>query len=167
MKIYTKKGDSGQTDLRGTRMNKGGAAFELLGTLDELCAHLGLIRVLKNMPPDAYYIEETIKQLFDLMGELAGYGAFDWAERATLLEREIDALSAKTPPLKGFVIPGGCEVSARADVARTVARRAERLLYRQDEEISDGIRAYVNRLSDYLFIFARYNDFWYNGRVDG
>ncbi|RME34049.1 MAG: cob(I)yrinic acid a,c-diamide adenosyltransferase [Gammaproteobacteria bacterium] len=158
-KVVTRTGDSGQTGLAdGSRVDKGGLRIEAIGAVDELNAQLGLL--LAHGLPDAIRCElDPIQhRLFDLGGELALPGTAVLGDPAVeSLERALEALNAGLPPLREFVLPGGCPQAARAHVARAVCRRAERALWRLDgeEPLNPAALRYLNRLSDLLFVVAR------------
>lgn len=168
MRIYTKTGDKGETSLyRGGRVPKDAPRLEAYGTLDELNAHLGLALAL--LPADAdladvvTQVRRAQRDLFCLGAQLATLGDQPPAWRideadVTRLERAIDAMEAELPPLTTFVLPGGHAAGAALHVARTVARRAERQIVGvgRQEAIEPLIVIYVNRLSDYLFVLARF-----------
>jgi len=158
-KIYTRTGDDGSTGLGdGSRVDKDCARVAAYGTVDELNALLGV--VLACTLPDA--VRELLvgvqHQLFDLGGELCipGHAAIADADVAHL-EQRLDAFNADLPPLKDFILPGGGMAAAQCHVARTVCRRAERLLVtlaRLEAVRPQAIR-FLNRLSDLLFVIAR------------
>ena len=142
----TKSGDQGETSLfDGQRVPKTHPRIELVGVLDELNSHLGLAGGLEDL--------QTV--LFDLGAVVAEPGnRADFAEVLSHLEADAEALEATLPPLQNFILPGGHERAARLHVARSVWRRAERVAV--DLGGMDGdILAYLNRLSDYLFLLAR------------
>jgi cob(I)alamin adenosyltransferase len=165
MKIYTKHGDDGGTALfGGGRVAKDDVRIEAYGTLDELSAHLGLVR--SQTPPDG--VEELLQaiqsDLFVLGAQLAaptvdrppaGALADKDVER---LERAIDAMEANLAPLRNFIVPGGSPVAAALHVARVVCRRAERRLVTLGRQaaLPDSAIPYLNRLSDLLFVLARF-----------
>ncbi|MDA9820473.1 cob(I)yrinic acid a,c-diamide adenosyltransferase [Salibacteraceae bacterium] len=164
MKVYTKKGDSGKTSLLGgSRVSKDHGRIEAYGTVDELNAHLGLLR---DMAPDyEVSIQRIQDELFDLGSLLAmekGENSFNLPEiqehQIKRLEKEIDEFNEDLSDLKNFIIPGGCLAASQAHIARTVCRRAERNLVTLSEvEILDTkLLAYLNRLSDYFFVLARH-----------
>ena len=164
MKVYTKKGDSGKTSLLGgSRVTKDHGRIEAYGTVDELNAHLGLLR---DMAPDyEVSIQRIQDELFDLGSLLAmekGENSFNLPEiqehQIKRLEKEIDEFNEDLSDLKNFIIPGGCLAASQAHIARTVCRRAERNLVTLSEvEILDTkLLAYLNRLSDYFFVLARH-----------
>lgn len=165
MKIYTKKGDRGETSLLGgSRVPKDHLRIESYGTVDELNSHLGLLRdMLKGD-----YHDELVRiqnELFDLGSLLAlekGDHKFELKQidgsQVEWLESEMDRMNEDLEPLKNFILPGGCLPASQAHVARVVCRRAERLLVSlsETEELEDTLIAYLNRLSDYLFVLARH-----------
>jgi cob(I)alamin adenosyltransferase len=154
MKIYTRQGDQGQSRLpNGKPMSKSDPIFEALGELDLLSAHLGLAGALKP---------SFLDKLLKVQGELLVLGAHLGDSRqpsisetaATRLESEIDEMETQLPPLKNFILPGGCELAARLHVARGVCRSAERKLAALPPDNTTS--AYLNRLSDWLFVAARF-----------
>lgn len=168
MRIYTKTGDKGETSLyRGGRVPKDAPRLEAYGTLDELNAHLGLALAL--LPADAglddaaAQVRKCQRDLFCLGAQLATLGDQPPAWRiveadVTALEGAIDAMEAELPPLTTFILPGGHPAGAALHVARTVARRGERLIVGvgREDALDPLIVTYVNRLSDYLFVLARF-----------
>ncbi|MDD3517786.1 MAG: cob(I)yrinic acid a,c-diamide adenosyltransferase, partial [Chromatiales bacterium] len=158
-RIYTRTGDDGTTGLAGgARRRKDDARIEAIGTVDELNAQLGWLRA--GAVPDMVDGELLAIQndLFDLGAELAMPGERPFAAaRVVWLEERLDAHNARLPPLAEFVLPGGNDACARAHVARTVCRRAERRLVALAavEDVGADALHYLNRLSDYLFVLAR------------
>ena len=167
MRIYTRTGDGGETALLGgRRVRKSALRVEAYGELDELNACLGLAVASPADAQTAKLLIEVQRHLFALSARVA-----DTRERGetspekttfpeahvTMLERAIDLAEDTLPPLKTFVIPGGTEVGARLHLARTVCRRAERRLVAlaAQENIPPVFLAYLNRLSDLLFVLAR------------
>lgn len=174
MNIYTKSGDGGETRrIDGRCVRKSDPLVEALGTLDELNSHVGLclaeaMRSAKDSSACdgreaiAPRLETIQRQLFCLGATLGGVAAGDQASitAETLGEMEtwIDAVSRSLPPLHRFLLPDGGELSARLHVARTVARRAEREIVRYADTggaVPPAALAYINRLSDLLFVAAR------------
>jgi cob(I)alamin adenosyltransferase len=168
MKIYTKTGDSGTTGLfAGPRVFKDSPRIAAYGSVDELNAILGM--VLQSLSPGADQPARIITQiqsdLFSIGAELATPDPVAQgmcllpASRASDLERSIDEMEETLPPLKNFVLPGGCPASASLHWARTVCRRAERDVVHLSQQagIADcgRIIIYLNRLSDWLFVAAR------------
>ena len=162
--IYTKRGDGGQTSLgNGRRVPKSHGTLEVLGNLDELTSQLGLAKA--NLPPGESDLLEQIetlqRELITLMGELAGAprsGHGITAASIEAMEARIDQYSPCFSQLHTFVLPGGTVASANLDVARTIARRAERSLGKAGLPLAVHQR-YMNRLSDYVYAMARYLDF--------
>lgn len=168
MKIYTKTGDDGTTSLfSGGRVPKHHLRVESYGTVDELNSHLGLVRAYKPSEILDTLLENIQNHLFRLGSDLATplSAKADWLVRlsdedVTWLETQIDTLSEALPDLNNFVLPGGVPAAAHLHVARTVCRRAERLVtaLSDNEEITEASMIYLNRLSDCLFTMARYEN---------
>lgn len=164
--VYTKTGDNGTTSLvGGARVKKTNLRIEAYGTVDELSANLGLLASWMKDGHDKSLIEHIQNELFVVCSylatdqtktELRDSCKIDPSE-ITLLENEIDKIQASTPPVNGFVLPGGSHQAAQAHVCRTVCRRAERrvLLMGEKAKVSSIIIQYINRLSDYLYVLAR------------
>lgn len=166
MKIYTKTGDKGTTSLvGGTRVPKTHIRLEAYGTVDELNSHLGLLITYLPDAQDRDFLQQVQDKLFVVGSHLATDqektklkdASVITPEQVETMEREIDRLDALLPPLTAFVLPGGSRGAAVCHVCRTVCRRAERriLALSEQAEISSELLAYVNRLSDYLFILSR------------
>ena len=158
-KIYTRTGDDGTTGLGdGTRLAKDDLRVEAMGSVDEVNSVIG--RVLANeIPPGVRECLERIQHdLFELGAELClpGVTKID-ASHVERLEKELDGFNADLAALKEFILPGGSPAAADAHVARTVCRRAERMLvtFGKSESGGEAGRRYVNRLSDLLFVIAR------------
>ncbi len=166
MKIYTKKGDSGNTSLiGGKRVPKNDIQIEAYGTVDELNSWIGLIR-------DQEIPEEQIKQLLEIQDRLFTIGSLlaQSPEGSAMklpqlneidiekLEEKIDKMNESLPPMTSFVLPGGHTTVSYTHIARCVCRRAERLsvALSQVNEGLELILKYLNRLSDYLFVLSRY-----------
>ncbi len=158
VKIYTKTGDKGETSLfGGVRVPKDDPRIEAYGTVDELSSFLGVARASwPSSPLDAEF-GRIQSDLFDIGAHLAAPGSsrFPGADPARVaeLETSIDAMEGELAPLRNFILPGGCVAAGHLHVARTVCRRAERLVVALREESSV---VYLNRLSDFLFVAARY-----------
>ncbi len=161
-RIYTRGGDKGTTALaNGNRVSKTSARIEALGTVDELNSHLGLLITQLDAQPS---LQQTLMlrqhELFDLGGELAVADP-DYvvicAEMISGIEQELDQLNQQLPPLKEFILPGGTPAAAQCHVARTLCRRAERRLtaVAESEAVNPEAVAYLNRLSDLLFVCCR------------
>lgn len=163
MRIYTRRGDTGETGLLGgARIRKDDIRIEAIGTVDELNTVIGWAQAAcKHVPEWLPAVQVT---LFDIGAQLASpqqtKQAADTAIEAShveQLEQWIDNIEEQLPPLRHFVLPGGCELAARLHMARAVARRAERAVLRLDEQhsVDPIILQYINRLSDLLFVAAR------------
>lgn len=164
-RIYTRAGDAGETSLGdGSRVPKTDLRIEAYGTVDELNSSLGL--VLAGELPDEFrtWVEQIQNDLFDLGADLAVPLADERRERLRVttgqverLEELCDLVNDRLEPLRSFVLPGGTETAARLHVARAVCRRAERsaAALAQLQESNPAALAYLNRLSDLLFILAR------------
>lgn len=167
-RIYTKTGDDGSTGLvGGQRVKKASLKVSAYGDLDELNAHLGVCYTLALQSTSKHIQDMLIviqNELFDIGAELATPAGSEWPgmikaspNHVLQLERWIDDLNANLPELKSFILPGGTALNAHLHVARTVCRRAERaiLALHETESVSAIILAYINRLSDLLFVTAR------------
>jgi cob(I)alamin adenosyltransferase len=171
VKIYTRAGDRGQTSLlRGGKVRKDDPRIEAYGTVDELNAVIGVVRSAWPESPLDLSLEQVQRDLFDL-GALLAAGASDprfpgvGSGRVSQLEEQIDMMEAELEPLTAFILPGGTPQAAQFHTARTVCRRAERLVV-QLEPLSDfeSSVTYLNRLSDFLFVAARYSNLKQGGR---
>ncbi|HCV42573.1 MAG TPA: cob(I)yrinic acid a,c-diamide adenosyltransferase [Bacteroidetes bacterium] len=166
MKIYTKTGDKGDTSLfGGQRVPKDALRIEAYGTVDELNSVLGIVLADNANARIAEILTHIQNQLFYLGADLATPRSATAktikrieTKDAHSLEKIIDSLQGHLKPLKRFVLPGGSPVAARIHFARTVCRRAERIAVRlsRNEDIGGAILIYLNRLSDLLFVLARY-----------
>ena len=165
-RIYTKGGDQGKTSLGdGTRVAKHTARVSAYGTVDEANATIGLARQHTGGDADAM-LGRIQNDLFDLGADLCRPGhdfddpkALRVRESQVLrLEREIDAMNAELQPLTSFVLPGGTAAAAALHLARTVTRRAERLVVElaEAEAVNPAAIRYLNRLSDHLFVMSRW-----------
>ena len=175
-KIYTRTGDDGSTGLGdGTRVSKDSARVAAYGTVDETNATIGLVRI--ELTPDLADLDAMLARiqndLFDLGAELAtpddgtpkDYEPLRIiASQAERIEHDIDKLNIELKPLRSFVLPGGSRAAAALHLARTVSRRAERLMValaaQEPERIGRPALIYMNRLSDFLFVASR----WVNDR---
>jgi len=170
MKIYTKTGDDGTTGLfSGERVPKYSLRVDTYGTIDELNAYIGLITTLE--------IDKRLKEPLEKLNNLLFMAGSDLAtpldsdrkykidriknEHTRWLEEKIDDYTEELPPLKSFILPGGTMAAGMLHVARTVCRRAERLLVRlsNEEKVSGELLVFMNRLSDFLFTAARMANF--------
>jgi cob(I)alamin adenosyltransferase len=159
MKIYTRTGDSGETSLfGGSRVAKDDPRIEAYGTIDELNSAIGVVRASWPSSPIDKQLNAIQSDLFDIGAHLAAPGNDRFAgvepRRIDELERAIDAMESELQPLTNFIIPGGSLPAAELHIARTVCRRAERRVVALED--NPATVAYLNRLSDYLFVAARY-----------
>ncbi len=167
-KIYTKTGDTGNTGLiGGTRVPKNHIRIASYGTVDELNAHIGLLRDLLAGSQGHDMLREIQYRLFTIGSSLARdpdkeinmYVPDLLESDVLLLENEIDEMNKILPEMKNFILPGGHITVSTAHICRTVCRRAERLIVEladSDSKTPSTILKYMNRLSDYLFVLARY-----------
>ena len=156
MKIYTRTGDGGQTSLfGGTRVSKSDARIEAYGTVDELNSFLGVTGDLDGMAA-------IQSDLFEIGAHLASPGTSRFPgvdpQRIEDLERAIDTMERELAPLTTFILPGGSATASQLHIARTVCRRAERrvVALEDDSPATQSTITYLNRLSDYLFVAARF-----------
>ena len=179
-RIYTRTGDAGETALgTGERVSKAHLRIQAYGTVDETNATLGLVR-LHTATAEMQKLDQMLariqNELFDLGADLCvpdtgkdlGYEPLRiLPKQYERIEAEIDELNAELSPLRSFVLPGGHPAAAHLHLARTVCRRAERLVVdlssHEGEHVSEGAIAYVNRLSDFFFVASR----WANARAGG
>ena len=160
--IYTATGDNGTTSLiGGTRVSKNHPRVEAYGTLDELNAHLGILAAAVEDEETIVFIEEIENNILTIGCELACEGKempTVAQEKTRRLEKEIDKLEASLPPMHDFILPGGGEAAARANLCRTVCRRAERAMVTVNGicQVPQESMVYINRLSDYLFLLQRF-----------
>ncbi len=179
--LYTRTGDEGMTSLvGGTRIAKHSPRVSAYGEVDELNAHIGLVRAYADMieaaSDDSRLLQAVSARLFDIGSHLAT--PFPSGKEIPVvisdgdirsLEDRIDYLDNLLPPQRTFILPGGCVASSEAHVARTVCRRAERAILsfveESGERVEPRVLRYINRLSDYLFILARAMNH-YNGVSD-
>ncbi|MCH7402081.1 cob(I)yrinic acid a,c-diamide adenosyltransferase [Belliella kenyensis] len=165
MKIYTKTGDQGTTSLLGgKRVPKGHPKIDAYGTVDELNAFIGLLRDQEVNKGRIDILKEIQDRLFTIGATLATEVGKTNVKRPDIheddleiLEREIDAMETKLPPLKHFILPGGHQAVSFCHVARTVCRRTERAVIdlMEIETVDEILVKYLNRLSDYLFVLGR------------
>ncbi|CAN5362393.1 cob(I)yrinic acid a,c-diamide adenosyltransferase [soil metagenome] len=172
MKIYTKTGDKGTTSLfGGTRVPKHHIRIESYGTVDELNAHIGLLKDQKTGPHTKEILNRIQDRLFTIGSTLAtepekatlkngkdrlGISRIS-AKDIELLEQEMDRMNDELPPMTNFILPGGHESVSFCHIARCVCRRAERMATALHEisPFDEMVLMYLNRLSDYLFVLAR------------
>lgn len=164
MSIYTKGGDKGTTSLVHTKnVSKSDDRIQLEGTIDELTSHIGVVKTMVSDGDTIRFLEKIQETLITVMAGVADpynreYKIND--DKTELLEEEIDRLEALFNRPKQFILPGVCRLSAEIDVTRTVARRAERALAAVSVKFGSdtGTKKYMNRLADYLYVLARYED---------
>lgn len=179
-RIYTRTGDKGETALgSGTRVSKAHLRIHAYGTVDETNSVIGVARLHTSTDPFIkldLMLARIQNELFDLGADLCVPDTGKKPDHEPLrilpkqyerLEREIDDLNAELAPLRSFVLPAGHAAAAHLHVARTVCRRAERLIVelqsKKNEPVSEGAIAYINRLSDFLFVASR----WVNAKATG
>lgn len=167
MKIYTRTGDKGQTSLLGgKRVPKDHVRIEAYGTIDELNSHLGMLRDLAGTHQRELIISIQ-ERLFSLGSRLASASTEEadkfkvpHVEEADIiaLETAMDRMDAELPEMRNFILPGGHPTVSQAHICRTVCRRAERLVVSiaEQEQLPETIVRYLNRLSDLLFVLARW-----------
>jgi cob(I)alamin adenosyltransferase len=168
MKIYTKTGDKGTTSLiGGTKVSKAHLRIEAYGTVDELNSYIGLCKDLLTDKNSNKVLQEVQDRLFTIGAALACDPEKETKmkipdleeEDITLLEKEIDKMNETLPPMKSFILPGGHITVSHIHISRCICRRAERCCVRleaEQNEVEPIIIKYLNRLSDYLFVLARY-----------
>ncbi|MBK7843075.1 MAG: cob(I)yrinic acid a,c-diamide adenosyltransferase [Bdellovibrionales bacterium] len=179
-KIYTGRGDLGQTSLvSGKRVSKSHTRIAAYGTIDELNSSLGLVgaelQSLSNLANLAGFVRQGLDEIQNLQNQLFSVGSHlacdeeSFSHRLPILgpgmsehlERQIDEWTKQLPALTEFILPGGCKASAFLHLSRTICRRAERLVTQLIEEggqVEPFILVFLNRMSDYLFVFARYTN---------
>jgi len=165
MKVYTRKGDKGTTGLiGGTRVPKFSLRIEAYGTIDELNSYIGLLRdkiLTDNFKVELIEIQDRLFTLGSLLAQEPEKTSMKLPEiyqtDIEFLENSIDTMEESLPPMKSFILPGGHETVSFCHIARCVCRRAERLVTElsQETKIDELILAYLNRLSDYLFVYSR------------
>lgn len=165
VKIYTKTGDKGKTSLYdGRRVSKASEIIELLGAIDELNAYLGILVIYMDNLKDLVYKRQ--EELMKLSAMIATYNGkvnpkshykID-KDTVITIENEMDKWQKELPSLKHFILPGGTNAASKAHFARTLCRRAERILVslHEQEPMPPVILEYINRLGDWLFLLARY-----------
>jgi cob(I)alamin adenosyltransferase len=163
-KIYTRTGDTGSAGLvDGSRVSKASARMAAIGDIDEANASTGMAIALLHDDGLGEQLRRVQNELFDLGADIATPGEIEGALRITSaqverLEREIDAMNSNLEPLRSFILPGGSADVAALHLARTVVRRAERsaVALAEAEQVTPAALAYLNRLSDLLFVAARF-----------
>ncbi|AHF15548.1 cob(I)yrinic acid a,c-diamide adenosyltransferase [Niabella soli] len=169
-RIYTKTGDKGTTALiGGTKVSKADLRIEAYGTVDELNSYTGLCKELLSDVRSKEILQEVQDRLFTIGAVLAQDPDKKTKmtlpdlheEDIVLLEKEIDVMTGQLPEMKSFILPGGSVPVAQLHIARCICRRAERLVVGLSETspVEPVVPKYLNRLSDYLFVLARYTGF--------
>lgn len=168
-KIYTKKGDGGFTSLvGGERISKASPRIEAYGTIDELNAFIACLLEEIDNKHDSRFLLQIQYNLFSLGSYLASEAGIMTCpvteENVKEIELEMDEIDALLPPLKHFILPGGCKSNALAHVCRTICRRAERNIFSipDIDKMNENALQYVNRLSDYFFLLSRKYNFLKN-----
>jgi cob(I)alamin adenosyltransferase len=172
MAIYTRKGDKGKTSLgSGVRVSKDSLRVEAYGTIDELNAHLGLVKAQLGLSGKKYagYLSEIVNLIQD---DLFSVGAYlsnpansnlvsELSKQTEMFEKLIDDMMVQMPEITNFTVPGGTVIAAQFHVCRTIARRAERCLVSliKKEKVNEDVVKYINRLSDLLFTMNRFANF--------
>ena len=167
-KVYTRTGDAGMTSLvSGNRVSKDDVRVEAYGTVDELNSNIGVLMHSSKLddPDIVALLRKAQNKLFNIGAYLANdredatlYGLTQ--EDVTALEKMMDEMNEELPPMTGFVLPGGTRLSAQADRCRTITRRAERrvVTLNRSAHVEPLVLEYLNRLSDFFFVFARFNN---------
>ena len=166
MKIYTRTGDDGTTGLiGGSRVKKYNLRLEAYGTVDELNSFIGVVRSQQTDEHSDKILEKIQNKLFVIGAHLASDDSITLIKKQMpvgeteirMLEEEMDTMNEQLPELRNFILPGGCQATSFCHVARTVCRRAERLIVELSEkvQIDANLIIYINRLSDYLFVLSR------------
>lgn len=167
-KVYTRTGDAGMTSLvSGNRVSKDDVRVEAYGTVDELNSNIGVL--LHSTKLDDQEIIDCLRRAQNKLFNIGAYLANDTPgatlygltqDDVTALEKLMDEMSEELPPMRGFILPGGSRLSATADRCRTITRRAERrvVALSHTAQVEPLVLEYLNRLSDFFFVFARYNN---------
>ncbi|MGI9302397.1 MAG: cob(I)yrinic acid a,c-diamide adenosyltransferase [Gammaproteobacteria bacterium] len=178
-KIYTRTGDGGDTGLSdGSRVDKDSARVTAMGDVDELNSVIGMVLCQELSSPVRECLTDVQHDLFNIGGELSIPGhSLVSADDVERLETTLDGFNDALPPLDEFILPGGGEAAAACHLARTVCRRAERSIISlaREEDVSQQVRQYLNRLSDLLFVLCRVTAresghgevFWRSSRTKG
>lgn len=162
MKIYTKGGDQGHTQIytdQPIRMSKADPVLECYGTLDELNAHVGMLLCHSGSSSEGALLVRTQRLLFHIGFAISADSKLTQADVAEL-ETHIDSLQGILPVQTSFILPNGCVAACQAHICRTLARRAERALVAVSEQhqVPAVCLQYINRLSDYFFVLARHEN---------
>jgi cob(I)alamin adenosyltransferase len=161
MPIYTRKGDKGETNLLSKRIPKDSLEVAVLGEIDEANSFLGLAACFLEEQDLKNKITQVQRNLFKLGSIIAGARLSISKSQVMKYEKEINAWTRTMPKVKNFIYPGGSRPAAFLFTARTIVRRAERLIVKLSgkKKIHPNVLIYINRLSDYLFVLARYINF--------
>ena len=167
-KVYTRTGDAGMTSLvSGNRVSKDDVRVEAYGTVDELNSNIGVL--LHSTKLDDQDVIALLRKAQNKLFNIGAYLANDREDASpygltqddvTALEQKMDKMSVELPPMRGFILPGGSRLSAQADRCRTITRRAERrvVTLARTAHVEPLVLEYLNRLSDFFFVFARFNN---------
>lgn len=165
MKVYTKTGDKGTTELiGGKRVPKDNARIEVYGAVDELISYVGLLRdqnIREELQQDLISIQDRLMTIASILAtdcENCNYKIPALKEAdITFLETRIDTFDKELPPLNAFVLPGGHQIVSFCHITRSICRRVERMTITLNREhtVPDHVIKYLNRLSDYLFVLSR------------
>lgn len=165
MKIYTKGGDSGTTSLvGGTRVCKHCTKIEAYGTIDELNCFIGDLLIVLQSTTDKEILNKIQNWLFNIGSILASEEEYInkmpqiGEEQIAVIEKRIDEIDAQLPKHNKFILPQGVASATKANICRTIARRAERCIcaLKSEDNVSDNVLKFINRLSDYFFVLSRY-----------
>lgn len=166
MTVYTKRGDKGETSLFSDKfgsktVSKDSVRISAIGAVDEVNSYLGVVITFSENGKLDKELEVVQNNLFTVGSVLAGSDLKFSKTKSTSLEKQIDKMEKELPPLKNFILPGGTRLAGLLHFARSLARRAERRVVALStiEEVNSNILVYLNRLSDYLFTLARYENF--------
>jgi len=158
MSIYSGPGDDGETTcLNGRRVSKNSGIIHFIGTIDELNSHLGLVKAMLREKEFIGKIQKILMKLMSHVSDPENEKYFITDREVRSLEEETDGLSRNIPEITGFILPGKSFAEARIQITRAVARRAERFFFaaKEDSPLCLNSGAYLNRLSDYLFILSQ------------
>lgn len=164
MVIYTKTGDSGQTGIykavssRKKRISKDSIKVEVLGSIDELNSFLGVVVSFSNLAEVSSYLKDIQRNLLKIGSIIAGGKLIFLAVETGKLEKIIDKYEESLPDLSNFILPGGTVLASHLQYARSITRLVERCMvsFSRIEKVNANILTYLNRLSDFLFILARF-----------
>lgn len=162
MKIYTRGGDKGNTQIyvdKAIRVEKDDAILNCYGDLDELNCHIGLLLSIEGIA-DAEFLTQIQRNLFNAGFVISASSSLS-QDATEQLEAKIDEMTAQLPPQTRFILPGGCASAAQAHVCRAVCRRAERsvVTLSHQHDVPSELISFINRLSDFFFTYARYCNF--------